>query len=113
MKITTANRICKKLSCQYGIVKPPVVIPMKYSRTGFRVILGYYNESKNEVEINRYALEDWPAKRIREVITHELVHARCYQDFKVCCGHDKRFRLICDLYGIAGDVRHATSKQAG
>jgi len=36
MKITTAKRICKKLSCQYGIVNPPDVIPLKYSHTGKR-----------------------------------------------------------------------------
>ena len=112
MKITTANKICKKLSCQYGIVKPPEVIPLKYSRMGKSVILGYYDDDRRTIELNRYAMDWWPSARIREIIKHELMHTRCYQDFGHG-GHDKHFRLLCDLYGITGDATRARSKRAG
>jgi predicted SprT family Zn-dependent metalloprotease len=107
MKYSTAKRICKKLSCQYGIVKSPDVIPLKYSRTGKSVILGYYNNQENLIEINKYVMKLWTANQIREVIQHELIHARCYQDFGHG-GHGKRFQLLAEIMGISKEVRTAT-----
>ena len=112
MKLSTVNKISKKLSCQYGIVNHPEVIPLKYSKTGKSVILGYYDNACNTIEINRYALDQWPVNRIREIIKHELMHTRCYQDFGHG-GHNKHFRMLCDLYGITGDTKRATSKKEG
>ena len=110
MNLKTSNKICKKLSCQYGIVNAPEVIPLKYSRTGKSVILGYYNDGERRIEINKYVLEFGTSKQIWDVITHELIHARCYQDFGHG-GHGKAFHIICDLLGIEnGDVRRAVSK---
>jgi predicted SprT family Zn-dependent metalloprotease len=110
MKIKTANKICKRLSCQYGIVKPPEIIPLKYSRTGKSCILGYYDNEDNHIEINKYALELWSIKQITDVIIHELMHARCYQDFGHG-GHGKHFRLLCDLFGIGDEIKRAEKKQ--
>jgi predicted SprT family Zn-dependent metalloprotease len=111
MKLTTANKICKKLSAQYGIIKPPKVIPLKYSHMGKHVALGYFDEVRNTIEINQYAMELWNSDRIQEIISHELIHTRCYQDFGHT-GHGARFRLLCDLYGVDGDARMATSKRS-
>ena len=111
MKLTMAKKICKKLSAQYGIVKPPEVIPMKYSRVGKRVILGYYNHEDNLVELNKYLITGgYPRDFIEPIITHELMHARCYQDFGHG-GHGPRFKMLCDLCGVTGDARMRTSKR--
>ena len=107
-----ANKICKKLSCQYGIVNPPEVVPLKYSRLGNNVALGYYDNARNTIEINKYLFELWPISRIRDVITHELMHARCYQDFGHG-GHGKRFKLLCHLYGVDEDTERAISRREG
>jgi predicted SprT family Zn-dependent metalloprotease len=109
MQIKTADKICKRLSCQYGIINAPEVIPLKYSRIGKSVILGYYNKPENKIEINKYALEQWTPKQISEIITHELMHARCYQDFGHG-GHGKRFHILCDLFGIGAEIKRATKK---
>jgi hypothetical protein len=112
MKLSTANKLSKKLSCQYGIVNPPEVRLLKYSRRGQSVILGYYNHEENRIELNAYLMELWPYHRICQVIKHELVHARSYQDFGKG-GHGKHFRLLCDLFSINIDVRSAHSKLEG
>ncbi len=107
MKLTTANKICKRLSCQYGIVKPPEVIPLKYSRVGKNVILGYYNNEDNLVELNKYLLTGgYPKNFIEPIIAHELIHARCYQDFGHG-GHGHRFKILCNLMGLSGDITKA------
>jgi predicted SprT family Zn-dependent metalloprotease len=106
MKIPAVNRICKNLSAQYGIVKPPVVVPMPYSRTGKCVMLGYYDDTNNIIQINKYALDYWSQKQIIELIQHELIHTRCYQDFGHG-GHGKRFCILSELMGISKRVRKA------
>ncbi len=106
MNLKTANKHCKKLSCQYGIVEAPVVVPLKYSRMGKSVSLGYYNNQENKIELNKYMLELWPSKQIVDVIKHELMHARSYQDFG-CGGHGKEFRAVCNLVGVGGNVARA------
>ena len=113
MKLSTANKICKRLSCQYGILKPPKVILLKYSRLGKKVILGYYNNQENTVELNKYLITGgYPRDFVEPIISHELIHARCYQDFGHG-GHGSQFRMLCDLYGITGDTKRATSKKEG
>ena len=107
MNIKTANKHCKRLSCQYGIVNVPEVIPLKYSRTGTSVILGYYNHQENIVEINKYAFEYFTGKSIAGIIRHELIHARCYQDFGHG-GHGKHFRMLCELLGVGKEIARAT-----
>ena len=99
MNLKTANKHCKRLSCQYGIINVPDVIPLKYSRMGNSVILGCYTRNENTVEINKYVLAYYTHKEIIDVIRHELVHTRCYQDFGHG-GHGKHFRLLCELLGI-------------
>lgn len=110
MKLSTANKISKKLSCQYGIVNPPEVIPLKNSRFGKKVILGYYNEKQNRIEIHKYAMEMWKREEIQEIIQHELVHALSYQEFGKC-GHGPHFRKLCNRLGLDGDIKFATSKK--
>jgi predicted SprT family Zn-dependent metalloprotease len=105
------NTICKKLSCQYGILQAPEVIPLKYSHLGKSVILGYYNHHVNKIEINKYALELWTLKQITDIIRHELMHTRCYQDFGHG-GHGKQFRLLCELYEIGRNARKAVKVEA-
>ena len=106
MNLKTANKHCKRLSCQYGVVNVPEVIPLKYSRMGKSVILGYYNNHENTVEINKYALVVYTTKEILDIIRHELIHARCYQDFGHG-GHDKHFRLLCELLGVGKEIARA------
>lgn len=112
MKLKTANKISRKLSCQYGIVNPPSVTLLKYSRKGQSVILGYYNNEDNQIELNAYMIELWPYHRIHEVIRHELIHARSYQDFGKG-GHGKHFKMLCNLLGIKGDASNRISKHEG
>jgi predicted SprT family Zn-dependent metalloprotease len=111
MKLSTVNKIAKRLSCQYGIVNTPEVLPLKYSRFGKSVILGYYNEKRNTVEIHKYALEMWKQKEIQDIVKHELVHALCYQEYGHG-GHGKHFKELCDRLGLVGDVTLATTKEA-
>ena len=106
MNLKTANKHCKRLSCQYGIINVPDVIPLKYSRMGNSVILGYYNHQENIVEINKYAFEYFPGKDIIDIIRHELIHAKCYQDFGHG-GHGKHFKLLCELLGINKEIARA------
>ena len=109
MKLTTAKKICKRLSCQYGIIKTPELIPMPYSHKGKCVALGYYDNERNTVEINKYALELWDSERIQEIIQHELVHTRCYQDFWHG-GHGEQFQILAELMGVPEHVRIAVKK---
>jgi len=106
MNLKQANKISKRLSSQYGIINPPVVQPLPYSRMGKKVILGYYDNVANQIEINKYALELWNTQQITDTIKHELMHTRCYQDFGHG-GHGKRFRILCDLFGIGDAVKRA------
>ena len=110
--LKTANKICKKLSCQYGIVNPPEVVPLKYSRLGNNVALGYYDNGGNTIEINKYLFTLWPMDRIRDIISHELVHARCYQDYGHG-GHGKRFKELCRTFGLDEDTARAVSRKEG
>jgi predicted SprT family Zn-dependent metalloprotease len=112
MNLTTANKICKRLSYQYGVVNPPEVIPMKYSRVGKNVRLGAYDYDENRIEINNYALADWSANRITDTIRHELMHARCYQDFNQR-GHGKLFRATCRSFGLEDEVMRAKKTKVG
>jgi predicted SprT family Zn-dependent metalloprotease len=82
---------------------------MRYSRVGKRVILGYYDHHANTVEINKYAMELWNTEQIREVIQHELIHTRCYQDFGHG-GHGKKFQILAKMLDIPDHVRIATKK---
>jgi predicted SprT family Zn-dependent metalloprotease len=108
-KLPSLQRSCKKLSCQYGIINTPEIIPMKYSHVGKSVILGYYNNNENKIEINKYAIELWTLKQIIDVIKHELIHARCYRDFGHG-GHGVRFGILCELCGVGDNIKRAVRK---
>ncbi|MCK9570306.1 SprT-like domain-containing protein [Candidatus Pacearchaeota archaeon] len=110
MKLSAINKIAKRLSRRYGIVNPPEVLPLKYSRFGECVALGYYDEKQNTVEIHKYALEVWKQKEIQDLLKHELVHALCYQEYGHT-GHGKRFTALCNRLGLVGDVILAKSKE--
>lgn len=112
MKLTTANKICKRLSYQYGVVNPPEVIPMKYSRMGKTVRLGSYDYDENKIELNKYTLVWWSLNQITDTIKHELMHARCYQDFKQR-GHGKLFRDTCKLFELEDEVARAKKTKVG
>ena len=101
MSLKTANKICGELSRQYGITNIPEVIQRKYSRIGKCCILGQYHPDTNQIDINKHILENWPEKPMSEVISHELMHAKCYQEIPDYSGtHCKQFREICRLSGI-------------
>lgn len=112
MNLTTANKICKKLSYQYGIVNPPEVTPMKYSRMGNAVRVGAYDYDENKIELNKYTLMWWAPKQIVDTIKHELMHARCYQDSKQR-GHRKTFRDTCKKFGVEEEVMRARKTRGG
>ena len=108
MKLAAANKISKRISCRYGVVTPPEVTVLPYSRTGKKVALGYYNHECNKIEINKYVLMWWGMKEITEILQHEAVHALCYQE----CGHgghDKDFRELWKRVGLTGDAMLAVS----
>jgi predicted SprT family Zn-dependent metalloprotease len=109
MKITTANKISKWLSRQYGVVNPPEVIPLKYSRMGKSVILGYYNHDQNKIEINKYALELWKCQGIKEIIQHELIHALCHQEHGDV-GHGPEFKEMCRKCGLSKEIAMAIKR---
>jgi predicted SprT family Zn-dependent metalloprotease len=108
-----ANRISKRLSKQYGIIQPPEVIPLKYSRMGKKsASLGYYDEERNTVELNKYMMIcEWPDDPIIETIKHELIHALTWQELGKT-GHDKDFRDLCKKHGVTGDAARATAKKS-
>jgi len=108
MKLTSANKISKRISCRYGIVTPPEVTVLPYSRTGKKVALGYYNHDDNKIEINKYVLMWWGMNDITEILQHEAVHALCYQEYGHG-GHDKDFRKLCKRVGLTGDAMLAIS----
>ena len=111
MDLKKANRISKRLSRQYGIIQPPEVIPMKYSRMGRQAIMGYANEEQNVVELNKYILIfDWPDEPIIETIKHELMHFLAYQEYGYH-GHGKPFQDLCRKHGISPDTARATKKR--
>lgn len=109
ISLKSAKNFSKRLSRQYGVINPPDVIPLKYSRTGKCAILGYYDNHNNTIEINKYALELWKSKDIQDVIRHELIHTLCYQEFGHG-GHGSHFKELCDKLGIEGDARYAVRK---
>lgn len=110
MKLSTLNRISKKLSCQYGVIKTPEIIPLKYSRTGKSVALGYYDNENNRIEINKYAIELWKREEIQEIIQHEMIHALCYQIYGHG-GHGPEFKELCQKRGLSDDIARATKRE--
>jgi predicted SprT family Zn-dependent metalloprotease len=109
MNLKQANKISKRLSSQYGIINPPVVQSLPYSRMGKKAILGCYDNHANLIKINKYVLEMWNTQQITDTIKHELMHARCYQDFGHG-GHGKQFGLLCDLCELTNDIKRAIKR---
>ena len=105
------NKICKNLCCQYGIINPPKVVPRPYSRVGKRAILGQYVCQYNEIQINKYVLLQWTRERLSGIISHELMHALCYQEIVNYNGnHGSEFKLICKKVGLPTDISLAVKK---
>jgi predicted SprT family Zn-dependent metalloprotease len=84
---------------------------MKYSRSGKCAILGYYDHSDNTIAINKYAIEMWSIKSIVDVIKHELIHARCYQDYDHG-GHGEHFQMLCNILGLDKETTRAKKTKA-
>lgn len=111
MDLKKANRISKRLCKQYGIIEPPAVLQLPYSRIGKHVGLGYYEKEYNEVGLNKYIMELWPDAAIKEVIQHELMHCLCHQEYGED-GHGKHFKELCKKHGIDPGTARATKKRA-
>ena len=111
-RIMQIGSVSRKLCHQYGIITPPDIALLKYSRMGKQVNLGFYNRKQNTVELNRYTLELWTLKQITETVQHELIHALCYQKYgdSYDGAHDRRFRETCKDMGICKKIASATKK---
>jgi predicted SprT family Zn-dependent metalloprotease len=104
-------KVSRDLSHQYGIVNSPDIGVLKYSRTGKKVSLGFYNYLQNIIEINKHCLELWDIQQLTELLQHELMHTLCYQKYNGYDGaHDKRFRTACRDAGIPFDIARATKR---
>ena len=110
MDFKKANRVSKRLCKQYGIIEPPAVLPLPYSRIGKRVGLGYYEKKYNEVGLNKYIMELWPDEPIIETIKHELMHCLCHQEYGES-GHGRHFKELCKKHGIDEDTMLATKRE--
>ena len=54
-----------------------------------------YRSGKIEIVINRYHFNTLKRKRQRQVLIHELTHAKLYQKGDITHGHNKTFKKLC------------------
>ena len=110
MNFPQANKLCKKLCRKFGISKPPQIIPLKYSRVGKCVNLGHYDNLNNTIELNIHTMVPWGYGEVKETISHELAHTKCYQLYGSSYdgAHDKWFRGVCKDLGLSKHVAMST-----
>lgn len=114
MNYRQANTICRNLCKEYGIRKPPHIVPLKdpwfpkdkiYNRHSSNVALGYNDQFHNTVGLNRLVMIRWQDPKIIELIMHELAHKVCYQRYRDYKGeHGEIFESVCRDLGFPDHI---------
>lgn len=108
-RIRMCNEYSRYLSQVYGIINPPEVKILPYSRFGKCVILGCYDSDDNTITMNKYVLLGGNLCDHRTILQHELVHALSYQRFGYG-GHGAHFNRMCEEFQMQEDCKRAVSR---